>query len=137
MSYFAPLFCALALSSCATAPHPTASIHSNAPPLFDFDDIGHTTFPITTNSPAAQRYFEQGVSLLHDFWYYEALRSFRHAAALDSTCAMAWWGIYQTPRGGRALKREAIRKARHYAAQGADPRNALYTRDNGTGFAWS
>jgi hypothetical protein len=50
---------------------------------------------------------------------------------------MAWWGIYQTPRGGRALKREAIRKARHYAAQGADPRNALYTRDNGTGFAWS
>jgi tetratricopeptide (TPR) repeat protein len=127
MSYFAPLFCALALSSCATAPHPTASIHSNAPPLFDFDDIGHTTFPITTNSPAAQRYFEQGVSLLHDFWYYEALRSFRHAAALDSTCAMAWWGIYQTPRGGRALKREAIRKARHYAAQGTD-REMRYMR---------
>ena len=109
--------CALLIFSCTAPPRPTPALHAAAPPLFAFDAIGHTNFPITTHSPTAQRYFEQGVSLLHDFWYYEALRSFRHAATLDSTCAMAWWGIYQTPRGGSELKRQALRNARRFADQ--------------------
>jgi tetratricopeptide (TPR) repeat protein len=112
--------CALLTFSCTAPPRPTPALHTAAPPLFAFDAIGYTNFPITTHSPAAQRYFEQGVSLLHDFWYYEALRSFRHAAALDSTCAMAWWGIYQTPRGGRELKRQALRNARRFADQSTE-----------------
>ncbi len=116
---------ALVLFSCTTPPRPTATMPTNAPPLFEFAAIGRTNFPITTHSPTAQRYFEQGVSLLHDFWYYEALRSFRYATELDSTCAMAWWGIYQTPRGGNDLKRTALRQARRFATQSTE-REARY-----------
>ena len=73
-------------------------------------NIGTTPFPVTTRSPEAQRYIDQGVALLHGFWYYEARRSFREASKLDPDCAMAWWGIYQTPRGPQAAKRRAFRK---------------------------
>ena len=38
---------------------------------------------ITTSSPEAQRYFDQGLNLLHCFWDFEAYRSFREAARLD------------------------------------------------------
>src|SRR5437870_7703886 len=40
------------------------------------------SFPVTTKSEEAQRFFTQGVGQLHGFWYYEAERSFRQAAAL-------------------------------------------------------
>lgn len=122
MKCFILLLATLFAFSCTTPPHlaPAPTPHATAPPLFEFAAIGRTNFPITTHSPEAQRYFEQGVSLLHDFWYYEALRSFRHAAVLDSTCAMAWWGIYQTPRGGRELKRQALRNARRFSPRGTD-----------------
>ncbi|MGH7494724.1 MAG: tetratricopeptide repeat protein [bacterium] len=49
---------------------------------------------ITTTSPEAQKFFNQGLSLLHCFWWEEALRSFHEAARLDSACAMAYWGVY-------------------------------------------
>lgn len=55
--------------------------------------MGTVHFPITTSSPRAQKYFDQGVSQLHGFWYFEAERSFRQAAALDAECAMAYWGM--------------------------------------------
>jgi peroxiredoxin len=51
------------------------------------------TFPVTTQSPAAQKFIEQGVGQIHGFWWYEAERSFRQAAMLDPTCAMAYWGM--------------------------------------------
>jgi peroxiredoxin len=54
---------------------------------------GKVTFPITTKVPEAQAFFEQGVGQLHGFWYLEAERSFRQAAALDGDCAMAYWGM--------------------------------------------
>ena len=72
--------------------------------------ISTASFPATTMSPEAQRYVNQGFALLHGFWYYEAMRSFRTATRLDSSCAVAWWGIYQTPRGRRSEKRTAFRK---------------------------
>lgn len=50
-------------------------------------------FPITTAVPMAQKFFLQGVGQLHGFWYFEAERSFRQAAALDTNCAMAYWGM--------------------------------------------
>lgn len=51
------------------------------------------SFPITTKNPAAQQFFTQGIGQVHGFWYYEAERSFRQAAQLDPTCAMAYWGM--------------------------------------------
>ncbi len=50
-------------------------------------------FPITTGVALAQEFFDQGVGQLHGFWYFEAERSFRHVAALDPECAMAYWGM--------------------------------------------
>ena len=54
---------------------------------------GKVHLPITTKSPAAQLLFDQGLGQLHGFWYWEAERSFRQAAAIDPGCAMAYWGM--------------------------------------------
>ena len=45
--------------------------------------LGQSRFPITTDSPEAQQFFNQGVDQLHGFWYLEAERSFRQVAILD------------------------------------------------------
>jgi peroxiredoxin len=50
-------------------------------------------FPVTTKSPEAQRFVNQGVAQLHSFYYFEAERSFRQAAALDPDLALAYWGM--------------------------------------------
>ncbi|MCE9612402.1 MAG: peroxiredoxin family protein [Chthoniobacter sp.] len=54
---------------------------------------GDVHFPVTTKNELAQKFFTQGVGQLHGFWYFEAERSFRQAAALDAECAMAYWGM--------------------------------------------
>ena len=55
--------------------------------------MGSVSFPITTMSVDAQKFFEQGVAQLHGFWYYEAERSFRQAAKFDDTAPMPYWGM--------------------------------------------
>ena len=50
-------------------------------------------FKVTTSSPRAQLFIDQGVVQLHGFWYFEAERSFRQAASIDPDCAMAYWGM--------------------------------------------
>ena len=57
------------------------------------EGTGNVHFPVTTASAEAQRFFDQGVGQLHGYWYFEAERSFRQAAALDRDCAMAYWGM--------------------------------------------
>jgi tetratricopeptide (TPR) repeat protein len=54
--------------------------------------LGSHTHPVTTRSPLAQRYFDQGLNLTFAFNHAEAVRSFRQAALLDPDCAMAYWG---------------------------------------------
>jgi tetratricopeptide (TPR) repeat protein len=58
-----------------------------------FDGLGDLHRPITTTSPRAQRYFDQGLALLFGFNHREAIRSFRSAAKIDPDCAMAYWGV--------------------------------------------
>jgi len=58
-----------------------------------FENLGAHTMAITTSSPQAQLYFDQGVNLVFAFNHAEAIRSFREAARLDPACAMCWWGI--------------------------------------------
>src|SRR4029078_2236420 len=48
---------------------------------------------ISTNAPSTQQYFDQGLRFVYGFNHAEAIRSFTHAAELDSTCAMCYWGI--------------------------------------------
>lgn len=56
-------------------------------------NTGAVRFPVTTQVPAAQAFFDQGVGQLHGFWYFEAERTFRQVAAMDPDCAMAYWGM--------------------------------------------
>ncbi|MDY7107542.1 MAG: hypothetical protein SYC29_02795 [Planctomycetota bacterium] len=49
--------------------------------------------PISTDSPEAQRWFDQGLQLAYGFYHTAAVRSYRQAAHLDPQCPMAWWGI--------------------------------------------
>jgi tetratricopeptide (TPR) repeat protein len=62
-----------------------------APPLYS--GLGDFGRKITTTSPDAQRYFNQGLCFLYAFNHDEAIRSFQQAAKLDPSCPMAWWGI--------------------------------------------
>ena len=57
------------------------------------EGIGRTHFPITTRNPEVQRWFDQGHTLLHHFWYYEAERAFRWCLKLEPDNAMAYWGL--------------------------------------------
>ncbi|MBI3782267.1 MAG: hypothetical protein HY270_02585 [Deltaproteobacteria bacterium] len=58
-----------------------------------FSGLGEHTRPVDTGSADAQRYFDQGLNFLFAFNHDEAIRSFRKTSELDSSCAMAWWGI--------------------------------------------
>jgi tetratricopeptide (TPR) repeat protein len=57
------------------------------------NDLGTYTRKITTTNPKAQKYFNQGLALIHGFNHSAAIRSFQEAANADPDCAMAHWGI--------------------------------------------
>jgi tetratricopeptide (TPR) repeat protein len=61
-------------------------------PVALYSGTGAWKHAIQTSSPEAQRYFDQGLSLMYGFNRYEALRSFRKAAELDPKSPMAQWG---------------------------------------------
>jgi len=56
-------------------------------------NLGNLNHPVSTKNPEAQRFFNQGLTLIYGFNHEEALRSFRKAAELDQTLAMAHWGM--------------------------------------------
>ena len=72
---------------------------------------GNVHLPITTRHPEVQAFFDQGVGQLHGFWYFEAERSFRQAAALDPQCAMAYWGMAMANYSNLKRARGFIKKA--------------------------
>jgi tetratricopeptide (TPR) repeat protein len=94
-----------------------------------FDGLGTHRRKVTTTSPLAQRYFDQGLAFLYGFNYTEAARSFEAAAASDPHCAMAFWGIaiangdsISDPAADEPLAQaavQAVAKARDLAAGGA------------------
>lgn len=50
-------------------------------------------FPVTTKSEEARKFFLQGVSQIHSFWFQESERSCTQALELDPDMAMAHWCI--------------------------------------------
>jgi tetratricopeptide (TPR) repeat protein len=83
--------------------------------------MGSIDYPVTTKSPSAQKYFDQGLAFAYGFNHDEAERSFGQAMRIDPRMAMAYWGIalvlgpnYNLPgdeeRGTRAYK--AMQRAR-------------------------
>src|SRR5947209_8061202 len=55
--------------------------------------LGALHHPVATKNAEAQRFFDQGLTLVYAFNHDEAIRSFRRAAELDPQMAMAYWGI--------------------------------------------
>ena len=55
--------------------------------------LGRLHHPIATRSADAQRFFDQGLTLVYAFNHEEAVRAFRRAAELDPASPMPHWGI--------------------------------------------
>ncbi len=125
---FAPLVMGLLACGCTTpeksvyiydpsGPLPGHSNHGdafNAGPrqaAYFIGGTGNVSFPITTSSPEAQKFFNQGVGQLHGFWYLEAERSFRQVLTLDPGNPMAYWGIVMANANNRKRAKEIIGKA--------------------------
>ena len=100
-----------------------------------FDGLAKVHRPVVTSSPLAQRYFDQGMSLMWGFNHDEATRSFARAAQIDPHCAACFWGVSFTvgpnynllflsaPRAKVAF--EALGRARAEAAHGSPVEQAL------------
>ena len=73
---------------------------------------GDVHFPIQSTWPEAQAWFNQGIGQLHGFWYFEAERTFRHIAARDPGCAMAYWGMamanWESPKRAAGFIAKAV-----------------------------
>ena len=78
----------------------------------ELDGIGKVHFPITTKNPEVQKWFDQGVTLLHSFWDYEAERAFRWCLKLEPENAMGYWGLARASNGERSGEfiREALKR---------------------------
>ena len=100
-----------------------------------YDGLGTFHRKITTRSPEAQRYFDQGMRFVWAFNHDEATRSFSKAAQIDPTCASCYWGValtlgpnYNMPMmnaARAAVGMEALRKARANASHATPVESAL------------
>jgi tetratricopeptide (TPR) repeat protein len=100
--FFMPMLIAAAVSAAAVSQerpthqehgahqHPAEHRPAQMPLLEGLGDWRHR---VTTSSPDAQRYFDQGLRLTYAFNHDEAVRSFERAVQLDRGCAMCQWGI--------------------------------------------
>ncbi len=88
---------------CLVAPPVTARIHdplaleadpseAETPIAPLLEGLGDHHFPVTTQKPESQVFFDQGLRLTYGFNHSEALRAFKEAARLDPDNAMAYWG---------------------------------------------
>ena len=71
----------------------TDDSQANSECVLEFTGLGSFGRKVTTSSPLAQQYFDQGLCFLYAFNHDEANRSFQHATRIDADCVMAWWGI--------------------------------------------
>src|ERR1700752_5272518 len=56
-------------------------------------NIGKLHHQVSTKSPLAQKFFDQGLPLVYAFMHEDAVRAFERAAAVDPKLAMAHWGV--------------------------------------------
>ena len=66
------------------------ALSADAPPQGPYTYIHHA---VSTSFPAAQFAFDRGLTLVFAYEPEEAERTFREAARIDPSLAMAWWGI--------------------------------------------
>jgi hypothetical protein len=76
-------------------------------------------FPVSS-SPLAQKFIEQGISQFHGFWFWEAERSFRQAAAIDPQCAMAYVGMAWANNRNEERAKKFLMEANKYREKASD-----------------
>ncbi len=69
-----------------------AAQQQGQPPVKLYSGMGTLHHAIHTSSPEAQKFFDQGLTLVYGFNHEEAIRSFDRAAELDPQAAMPLWG---------------------------------------------
>jgi tetratricopeptide (TPR) repeat protein len=84
--------------------------------------IGNSHITIKANAEA-QEWFDQGLSLLNDFWDYESAKAFEEAIRKDPDCAMCYWGLAQAEqfRGGpgKEFAKQALAQAVKLESKGS------------------
>lgn len=71
---------------------PIASLAAQEHDHHGTEKLGRVIFPVSCNV-AAQERFENGMAMLHSFWWEKAPEAFNAALAADPTCTMAHWGL--------------------------------------------
>ena len=61
--------------------------------MSDYYDMGDHSWPISTDSPEAQIWFDRGLNWTYGFNHEEAIKCFQKVLEHDPTCPMAYWGI--------------------------------------------
>jgi tetratricopeptide (TPR) repeat protein len=140
--------CACLLSACASAPSRESAPHADhasmaapnstlaqwAKGAQRLDGLGAYSRKVTTSSPEAQAWFDQGLNLIYGFNHDEAVRSFAKAAEIDPACAMCYWGAvaalgpnYNMPAMEQRWQVlwNALQSAQQHAAQGTPAEQAL------------
>ena len=92
MKILLPLVLLLATCGGAFAQHSHSSAEA-AGPIILMTGLGELHHPVATNNAEAQRFFDQGLTLVYAFNYGDARRSFQRAAELDPQMPMALWGL--------------------------------------------
>jgi tetratricopeptide (TPR) repeat protein len=89
--------------------------------------VGLVHQAVTTPSPEAQAFYDQGSTFLHHYVWIEAARSFHQALRDDPECAMCWMGLARAEQGIERPEatRAAIGKAKALAAK-ATPREQAF-----------
>ena len=75
------------------AQHSSAHESVSEKPATLMPGLGSHHHPVSTRNPQAQKFFDQGLTLVFAFNHEEAVRSFKRAAELDPNMAMAYWGV--------------------------------------------
>jgi len=95
--------------------------------------LGNHHHPIATNNPEAQKFFDQGLTLIFGFNHDAAIAMFQRAAELDPNAAMPQWGTalalgsnYNDPGNEERFARayQALQKAQSLVANGSDNERA-------------
>ena len=91
------------------------------------DAVGSVSFP-TSCSAAAQPDLDRAAAMLHSFWFDEAMKTFGRAAAADSGCAMAHWGIAITSWGNPFVRQPISPEREQTGLAAAERATALAAR---------
>ncbi len=87
------LLCVALVTTSAGQDHQQHATHQTGALAELYSDLGDHHHGITTSSPEAQKFFDQGLTLAYAFNHAEAEAAFKEAARLDPNCAMCYWGI--------------------------------------------